>query len=356
MKYLFVINTPAQYHFWKNIMLSLMKKNHQINILARDYGSTCQLLDNDNLKYNIYIKPDDLKLQRGFQLFPHVLNAYKLARSTNPDIIIGFGIVESIVSGFLRKPCIVFTDSEPVGVQNTLVKIFADAIITPTCFKINLGKKQVRINSFKELAYLHPSYFQPDPSIYDELNIKREEKYVVLRFNVFDAVHDIGRHGFSRDEQYRLVNEISKYVRVFISPEAKLLDELEKYRLPIAYNRIHHALYYANLLVTDTQTMTTEAAILGTPVIRCNSFVGPNDMGNFIELERKYDLIYSFRNTEQAIQKAIELIQRTDLKEQWAKKREKLLADKIDVTRFMVDFIEDYPASFQKYKVKSKQR
>jgi hypothetical protein len=102
--------------------------------------------------------------------------------------------------------------------------------------------------------------------------------------------------------------------------------------------------------------MTTEAAILGTPVIRCNSFVGPNDMGNFIELERKYDLIYSFRNTEQAIQKAIELIQRTDLKEQWAKKREKLLADKIDVTRFMVDFIEDYPASFQKYKVKSKQR
>jgi len=33
-----------------------------------------------------------------------------------------------------------------------------------------------------------------------------------------------------------------------------------------------------------------------------------------------------------------------------AKKRERLLADKIDVTQFMVDFIENYPESFYRYK------
>ena len=31
------------------------------------------------------------------------------------------------------------------------------------------------------------------------------------------------------------------------------------------------------------------------------------------------------------------------------KKREKLLEDKIDVTKFMIEFIEEYPESFYKY-------
>jgi predicted glycosyltransferase len=44
--------------------------------------------------------------------------------------------------------------------------------------------------------------------------------------------------------------------------------------------------------------MTTEAAVLGTPAIRCNSFVGKRDMGNFIELEKKYGLIFNFDSVE----------------------------------------------------------
>ena len=111
--------------------------------------------------------------------------------------------------------------------------------------------------------------------------------------------------------------------------------------MPIPYERIHHALYYAQLVVSDTQTLTTEAAILGTPAIRCNNFVGTNDMGNFIELEQKYGLIYCFRDSKKAIQKAVELASHPDLKQEWAIKRERLLADKIDVTQFMVSFIGD---------------
>ena len=42
------------------------------------------------------------------------------------------------------------------------------------------------------------------------------------------------------------------------------------------------------MVVADTQTIVTEAAVLGTPAIRYNSFAGENDMGNFVELEQKY--------------------------------------------------------------------
>lgn len=96
--------------------------------------------------------------------------------------------------------------------------------------------------------------------------------------------------------------------------------------------------------------MTTEAGVLGTPAIRCNSFVGENDMGNFIELEQKYGLIFNYNDSDKAIGKAVELIQKPDLKEEWRKKREKLLKDKIDVTAFMVWFIENYPESFKEMK------
>ena len=60
-------------------------------------------------------------------------------------------------------------------------------------------------------------------------------------------------------------------------------------------------------------------------------------------------MVYSFKNKEDGVKKAPELIKKPDLKQEWQKKREKLLKDKIDVTKFMVDFIENYPASFREY-------
>jgi len=69
-------------------------------------------------------------------------------------------------------------------------------------------------------------------------------------------------------------------------------------------------------------------------------------MGNLIELEQKYGLIYSYNDQYSAMKKAIELIQKPNLKEEWKKKKEKMLKDKIDVTEFMVWFIENYPKSY----------
>ncbi len=100
--------------------------------------------------------------------------------------------------------------------------------------------------------------------------------------------------------------------------------------------------------------MTTESAVLGTPSVTCLS--NADRFGNFIELEHKYGLLYAFRQPDKAIAKAIELLQQKDVKEQWAKKRQKLLKDKIDLTRFMIDFIENYPDSLKKYKKQSGKR
>jgi predicted glycosyltransferase len=76
--------------------------------------------------------------------------------------------------------------------------------------------------------------------------------------------------------------------------------------------------------------------------------VGKQDMGNFIELEKKYRLIFNSNDPEKAIAIAMELIRKSGLKDEWKKKRDKLLADKIDTTHFLVYFIGNYPESLKK--------
>jgi len=56
-----------------------------------------------------------------------------------------------------------------------------------------------------------------------------------------------------------------------------------------------------------------------------------------------------FPDQNEALKKAIEILENENSKKEWQKKREKLLNDKIDVTKFMVEFIENYPESFYEY-------
>jgi len=349
------INTPAQVHFFKNIINILEKKGHTIQILARDYAETISVLNGLDLKYYLYAKSPNSKIGKITNLPLDILKAYFHLKRNKPDVLIGFGGPEAYTSFILRCSSIVFQDSEPhinlaYLLQYKLFMPFVHSIITTKTFSDNLGKKQIKVDSYKEMSYLYPRYFTPDENIFNLLKIERNENFVIVRFNAFDAVHDARVGSFSLEEKRRLIFELQKYSKVFISAEKKVTQDLEKYLLNVPKQKIHDCLYYAKMLVTDTQTMTTEAGILGTPVIRCNSFVGTKDMGNFIELERKYELIFNYRNPDDAIEKAISLIQNQNIKKEWNEKRQKLISDKIDITEFMVWYIENYPQSFKKMK------
>jgi predicted glycosyltransferase len=197
----------------------------------------------------------------------------------------------------------------------------------------------MRVDAYKESFYLHPNYFRPDNGVLEQAGLIPGEKFVILRFVAWHAHHDVGQHGLSNEEKGKLVTELGRHARVLISSEGALPEELEPNRVRIPVHKIHDLLYYAQLLVGDSQTMSTEAAILGTPAVRCNTFVGPKDMSNFVELEHTYGLLFSFHNATQAIQKAIELVRRPDIKSEGGETRERLLSNKVDVTGVLVDQI-----------------
>ena len=66
-------------------------------------------------------------------------------------------------------------------------------------------------------------------------------------------------------------------------------------------------------------------------------------------LEQDYGLLYNYvlneENIDKAINKGIELLADKDTSNKWKKKRDIMLAQKIDVTQMLVWFIENYPKS-----------
>ena len=194
---------------------------------------------------------------------------------------------------------------------------------------------------YNELLYLHPNYFTPDSRVLSELNIPEGGNYTIVRFVGWNASHDIGHHGISRNNKLKAVKAFQRFGRVFISSEAPLPEELEPYRFPLPPSRMHDAEAFASLIFGESATMASEGAVLGIPSIYIDN------IGRYYtrEQEAKYHLCYNFTESEsdqqRAIEKGVEILSgktSVDYKAQ----RALLLADKIDVTAYFVHFIENY--------------
>ena len=132
---------------------------------------------------------------------------------------------------------------------------------------------------------------------------------------------------------------------IFITSERPLEPQFEPYRIHINPLDMHHVMAFASLYIGDSQTMTSEAAVLGTPAIRCNTFVGR--IHYLEEEEHKYGLTYGFRpeQSEEMFKKIEELLSMPNLKEEWQIRRQKMLLEKIDYAQFLTWFVENYPES-----------
>ncbi|MGI5970630.1 MAG: DUF354 domain-containing protein [Oscillospiraceae bacterium] len=329
------IGHPSHAHFFKNFITVMLGKGHKIIITASEKDIAPALLKAFGFEF--------INLgSYGNSLLGKILNApvmdfkmYKAVKYLKPDIFLGFGSVRAAHAAWLlNRPSIIFDGD---SFTYPFYRWFASTVCAFSGYDIS-GKNIVSINGYKELAYLHPRWFEPDAAVMPR------RPAVLLRF-VSRAFHELGKMAFDEDFKIKLVLKLEKYADVYISSEGALPDSLERYRLKIKPEEMHSFLSGASLLVTDSGTMTVEAALLGVPVVRCDSFIGGDRLGVFQELENKYGLVYSFWEAGPALLKAVELACTPDAKALWEKKRQRLLREKIDVTSFMVWFVENYPNS-----------
>lgn len=343
---LFDVSHPAHVHLFKYAIEELQAKGNDVAVTSRKKDVTTDLLDAYNIDHTPISKKGESKVSLITEWIGREGRMIKEAQSFDPDVIVSrlnpTAAHASVVTGC---PSIIFDDSEKARFAAKVTHPFADIICTPANFDRELGKKQRRYKGFHELAYLHPDRFVPEPEKLREFGIDPDSHYSVLRFVSWGAHHDVNEEGFSRKGQREQIEILSKQSNIYITSERELPEEFEKYRLPIPPELIHQLLYHANLYVGDSQTMATEAAVLGTPAVRSNSFVGAEDMSNFVRLEKEYELMYSTADEQEAISIVGDLLEMPQLQEVWQERQQRLVDETIDVTEFMLDVIEEVTSS-----------
>jgi uncharacterized protein len=341
MKILIDVNHPAHVHYFRNFYHLMTLKGHEITITSRDMPIITQLLEHYNIKHDTRNKRPGNIYKKIFYILRSISFILRISIKKRPDLYLSYAsFFTAATSFFFRRPHVAFDDTEHNSLNHFISSPFTDCFITPSSFNISWGGKQIRYHGFMELCYLHKKYFSPNKAVLKLLPVDEYEKYIIIRFVSWDAAHDRGQSGFSPEEKVKLVTVLSDYAKIFISSEGDLPEVLKKYELRTSPDQIHDVLSYATLYIGEGATMASECTMLGTPAIYVNSL----DAGTLQEQER-FGLLFGYRNPIGVIEKAVELLQTPNIKNEFQLRREKMLADKIDVTAFMVWFIENYPES-----------
>jgi len=333
------IGHPGHVHYFKNFIWQLEKNGHKIKVVAKGKEFSHHLLEHYGIPFESLGPNRPRLLQKGLSILEVDLKLLRISKKFKPDIFISrLSPHSGHISKLLSVPHIAFSDTEHAWLSDIISIPFTDVVITPSSYLRDLGEKQIRYEGFTELAYLHPNYFTPDPSVLELLNVDRYEKYVIIRFVSWSASHDFGHSGMGLSNKMMMVNELLKYSKVFITSEAPLPFQLEKYRLRTPPHMIHDVLNYATLYIGEGATMASECACLATPAIYVNYL----SAGVLEELENKFNMIISNNDVNNIIENGVELLLEKGVKEKWERRRKTLLAEKIDVTSFMFDFIDNF--------------
>lgn len=343
MKILFDILHPAHVHFFRNAILLLKSQGDNIVITARSKDVCLPLLKEYGLDYICLSEKRSGFFGSLWEFWLRFFRLFFIVKKFKPDIMVACtGVSVGPISFLTKIPNLQFYNTEKAGWQNFISFPFATKIFTPRAYQDNISAKQERYDGCHELAYLHPNYFIEDRGVLSKLGLKDNERYCVLRFVSFQAVHDRGVNGISLSNKKRAISEFSKHARVFISSEGKLPAEFKKYKLPTAAGDIHSVLAGASLLFGESATMASEASVLGVPAI----FVYGYKLGYLEEQEKKYKTVYSFlsdkNSQERAVDLGVEILKNISVKKEWLQKRQILINDTVDVTDFIIRQIKKY--------------
>lgn len=347
MKIFIDIGHPAHVHYFKHMIFAMQAEGHSFFISAREKEFTFSLLEQLKIPYYNRGKGARSAIGKLIQMFLIDIKLLIKAIRFKPDLFLSFASPYTAqVSWIMRRPCITMDDTEHAKFGHAFYKPFTNVFLNPVSFSCNFGGKQIKFNSYMELSYLHPNYFKPQKAaIYKELNLPESTKIGLIRIVSFAANHDIGHKGLDSHTLQQLVTELSHECKVYISSEKILPDQFSQFIFPLSPDKMHDVLAVSDLFVGEGATMASECAMLGTPAIYINTI----ECATLTEQEEKYKLVYNFRTSDGVVEKALELI-KSDAKQLHQKRREILLNDQIDITKYMIWFISNYPESFVKLK------
>jgi hypothetical protein len=351
MRVLFDVQHPAQVHLFKHAVRTLQRGGHETLVTAREKELTVPLLEAYDIDHRVLSRRGEGLAGLALEAAVREFRLLSVAQAFGPDVVVSRLSPSTVhVSRLLGCRNVVFEDTnvatDLVGRGYYAVTLpFVDTLCVPPGLGLPAPEGRTRTVAFQELAYLHPDRFNPDRRRLEASGVPVTGSYSVVRLSGWDAYHDRGHAGLSPATATDLVSTLSERGPVYVSTEGDPPPVFEGRELPVSPHLVHDLLHYADLYVGDSGTMSSEAAMLGTPAVRVNTVPSSEDPHTFVELERTYDLLYSFSDEAAAVERAVALARDPDAKAEWLRKRERLAAEQGDVTDRMVRAILDVPAA-----------
>lgn len=353
MKILVYIGHPAKYHFFKHAISRLKADGHEVRVLIKTKDILEQLLCEDHLEYkNIQKTPrKNTKWSMLVASLKRSWSVYQEARHFRADLLVGSDASIAQSAWLLHKPAITTLEDDVEIIRNLarLTYPFTSDILVPSVCRVGKwNQKKIGYDGYMKLAYLHPHYFQPDKSVIEKYGIRN--RFILIRLARLTAYHDQGIKGLNAAlvDQILVMAEKSGY-GIYISSESDMEERLKPYQLKIRHTDIHHVMAFASLLISDSQSMSVEAAMLGTPNLRFSDFSGRISV--LEELEYKYGLTLGIKTSEpQRLLNEMKVLLERDTRAIFRERRERMISEKIDVTAFLIWYLEHYPDSRQTMK------
>lgn len=336
MRILIDILHPAHVHFFRNFHAEMTDRGHQLCITARDKDRSVELLQAFGLPYQ-QISRQKSGAGLAVEMAGRTARLMKIMRSFRPDVMTGIMGPSIALAGAVRRvPAVVFYDTEFAVQTNRIVYPLAHSVCTPDSYQGKVPGRHLQYAGYHELAYLHPNRFQPDPAVLSDFGIRPGEPYSMVRFVSWQAVHDRRERGLSAKQKLHLIEVLQRRGRVLISSESPLEGHLADLAVRGRVEQIHHLIAHARLVVGESATMSSEAAVLGVPAV----FIATTGRGYTDDEERRYGLVRHFTEDQydMALSATEEIL--TEPPATWQKTRQRLLEEKIDVTAWMIDYFE----------------
>jgi predicted glycosyltransferase len=333
---------PVHIHFFNPIAKQLEKNGYNVFFAIREKDCSLQLAKSYQLhfiskgkgSYSLFLKP--------LYLLRSVYQLYAAARRTKTDLFLSFASpYAGIVSRIMNKPHIVFDDTEPDPIVQWVYRKVSDTIITPTCFQKDFGEKHIKINGYKELAYLNSGFFSVDPQFKNQLGFKNQQDYILVRLVNHGAMHDKFTPHWNIEEKISFIQKLAETYSVVISSETALPEGLEKYQFRLSETLFHQAIANAKLVVGESATVAAESAVLGVPTV----FIDFNTRGYIDEIESNYHLIRHYKPTSDGLKLAEDFIQtvmQNNAPENFRTRGQVLISEKTNMVDSFVEIIEKF--------------
>lgn len=339
MRILIDILHPAHVHFFRNFFQEMRNRGHELLITAREKEIAVDLLEAFGLPHTVISSQRYGGVALAGELAKRTWRLGKVIREFEPDVLTGImGPSIALAGAILRVPSVVFYDTEFATQTNRFVYPLAHTVCTPDCYQGRVRGRHVSYPGYHELAYLHPNRFRPDPTVLAAFGVDATSPYSVVRFVHWKAVHDRRERGLTPEQKRKLVERLDPYGRVLLSSEGPLPSDLEPRRITGPIVAIHHLIAHARVVVGESATMSSEAAVLGVPAV----FIATTGRGYTDEQEARYGLVRYF--SEDRVGEALavaESLAAGEVSADIAEGHRRLLEEKIDVTDWMVEFFED---------------